>query len=202
MVKSIIMELKNKYFLLRHGQALSNVENVISCWPEKREFPLTEEGRRQIEESAVKLAGKKIDMIFSSDLLRTKQTAEIVAKKLNREIKYDERLREYNMGEYNGKGIEEYYKVFDNQLDRFYKKAEDGESYTDIKERIISFVSEKESEYTGKNILAVSHQIPIIIFLGVINGLSNEEIVEKYLNTNRIKNGEIAELTKDPEEIK
>jgi len=194
MVKSIIMMLKNKYFLLRHGQALSNTLNVISSWPEKGEFPLTEEGRRQIEESALRLVDKKIDMIFASDLLRTKQTAEIVAKKLNLEIRYDGRLREYNVGEYNGKRTEEYYKVFGSQLERFRKKAKDGEDYTEIKERIKSFIDEKEKEYNGKNILVVTHQIPVIIFLGVANDLSNEEIVLKYLNVDRIKNGEIAEV--------
>jgi broad specificity phosphatase PhoE len=194
MVKSIIMKLKNKYFLLRHGQALSNIENVISCWPEKKEFPLTEEGRVQIRESAEKLSDKKIDMIFSSDLLRTKQTAEIVAEKLGSEIKYDERLREYNVGVYNSKSIFEYFKVFNSQLERFHKKAKEGEDYNDIKKRMRSFIEEKEKEFGNKNILVVSHQIPIIILLGVVNELSDEEITKEYLEVDRIKNGEIVEV--------
>lgn len=188
------MKLKNRYFLLRHGQALSNVTNVISSWPEKGEFPLTEKGREQIKEAAQKLSGKKIDMIFSSDLLRARQTAGIVAEKLGLEVSYDERLREYNVGDYNGKSIFEYGKVFDDHLERFRKKAENGENYTDIKDRIRSFINEKESEFEGKNILAVSHQIPIIVFLGIVAGLSNEEIVKKYLNADRIGNGEIVEV--------
>ena len=188
------MKLKNKYFLLRHGQALSNIENVISCWPEKREFPLTEEGRVQIKESAEKLSDKKIDMIFSSDLLRTKQTAKIVAEKLGLEVKYDERLREYNVGVYNSKSIVDYFKVFDSQLERFQKKAENGENYNDVKKRMRSFIDEKEKEFSDKNILVVSHQIPIIILLGVLNELSDEEITRKYLETDRIKNGEIIEV--------
>jgi len=188
------MKLKNKYFLLRHGQALSNIENVISCWPEKREFPLTEEGRVQIKESADKLSDKKIDMIFSSDLLRTKQTAEIVAEKLGLGIKYDERLREYNVGVYNSKSIFEYVKIFGSQLERFNKKAENGENYNDVKKRIRSFINERENEFEGKNILVVSHQIPIIIFLGVLNELSDEEITKQYLESDRIKNGEIVKV--------
>ena len=188
------MKLKNKYFLLRHGQALSNIENVISCWPEKKEFPLTEEGREQIKESADRLLDKEINIIFSSDLLRTKQTAEIVADKLNLEVKYDERLREYNVGVYNSRSIFEYVKIFGSQSERFHKKAEDGENYDDIKKRMESFIKEKENEFSGKNILVVSHQVPIIILLGVLNGLSDEEIVEKYLKSDRIKNGEVIEV--------
>jgi broad specificity phosphatase PhoE len=167
---------------------------VISCWPEEREFPLTEEGMKEIKESADKLFDKKIDMIFSSDLLRTKQTAKIVADKLNLEIEYDERLREYNVGVYNSKSIVEYFKVFDSQFERFNKKAENGEDYNDVKKRVRSFIDEKEIEFSGKNILVVSHQIPIIILLGVFNELSDEEITRKYLETDRIKNGEIIEV--------
>lgn len=194
MILFTIMILKNKYFLLRHGQALSNVENIISCWPEQKEFPLTEKGREQIKESANKLSDKHIDMIFSSDLLRTKQTAEIAAEKLGLEIKYDERLREYNVGEYNGKSIFEYVKIFNSQLERFHQKAKEGEDYNDVKERIKSFLIEKENEFSNKNILVVSHQIPIIIFLGVVHDLSDKEIAEKYLESDRINNGEIAEV--------
>lgn len=185
------MDLNNKYFLLRHGQALSNVENIISCWPEKKQVPLTEEGIRQIEEAAKQLSGEKIDMIFASDLLRTKQTAEIVSKKLGLEVILDERLREYNVGVYNGKSIFDY-SGFATQKERFFKKPEEGESYSDIKSRIESFIDEKEKEYEKKNILVVSHQIPIIFFLAITEELSNEEIVEKYLTKDRIKNGEIA----------
>lgn len=204
MVKSIIifyfMNLKNRYFLLRHGEALSNTENMISCWPEKKEFPLTEKGRKQISESAEMLKkicakqNQNIDMIFASDLLRTKQSAEIMAGEINLEIKYDKRLREYDVGIYNGRSIFEYVKIFSSQLERFDRKAEGGEDYNDIKIRIKSFIDEKENEFIGKNILVVSHQIPIIIFLGVVKDFSNEEITKNYLDANRIKNGEIAEV--------
>ncbi len=183
--------MKNKYFLLRHGQALSNVNNVISCWPEKGEFPLTEEGKKQIKKASEELSLKNIDYIYSSDILRTKQSAEIVSKKLGVDVLYDERLREYNVGIFNGKPIAEYSKNFSDQMKRFENKAEEGETYNDIKKRIKSFVDEKENKFEGKNILIISHQIPIIMFLGVIEGLSSQEIYEKYLISDRIKNGEI-----------
>ena len=76
-------KLNNKYYLLRHGEALSNVKNVVSSWPETFKNPLTAKGKEQIAESAKKLKSKGVNLIFASDLLRTKQSADIVAKALN-----------------------------------------------------------------------------------------------------------------------
>src|SRR5882724_5137403 len=98
------MKLNNKYYILRHGQALSNVKGIISCWPETFKNPLTPHGKATIKESAVflqkllKLHGKTLDFIFASDLLRTRQTAEIVGKTLNIKPKFDKRLREIGFG--------------------------------------------------------------------------------------------------------
>src|SRR5258706_3755800 len=101
------MKLQNKYYLLRHGEALSNVKNVVSSWPETFENPLTERGVEMIKESAEKLKDKNIDLIFASDLLRTKQTAEIVGKTLKLEPEFDKRLREISFGIMNGGPIED-----------------------------------------------------------------------------------------------
>ncbi len=73
---------------MRHGQAKSNVRAVCSCFPEKFKNPLTVFGKEEVREFAEKLKtkldleGQAIDLIFASDLLRTKQTAEIVEKYL------------------------------------------------------------------------------------------------------------------------
>src|SRR5947207_3255670 len=96
------MKLNNTYYLVRHGQALSNVKNVISSWPETFENPLTEIGVEQAKEAASFLKDKNVDLIFSSDVLRVKQTAEIISKAIGVDIIFDERLREYNVGVLNG----------------------------------------------------------------------------------------------------
>ena len=85
--------MKNQYFILRHGEALNNLKKIFSCWPEKFHCPLTLNGQKQIKEIAKKLEKQKIDLIFTSDLLRTKQTAEIIGKKLKIKPKIDKRLR-------------------------------------------------------------------------------------------------------------
>lgn len=188
------MKLKNRYLLLRHGEALSNAKNIISSWPEKHRFPLTKKGKAQVKQAAKALKKQGVDFIFSSDLLRTKQTAEIIGKFLKINPAYDKRLREYDFGVLNGSAIEYFHSLFSDQLKRFYLKPEKGETYNDIIERMQFFLKEKERKHKGKNILIVSHQLPIILILGKTEGLSNKKIYEKYIKTDRIKNGEIFEI--------
>src|SRR5688572_25688955 len=83
-------------------QAETNVQDMISSWPELKEWHLTPRGREQAAVAARELKGKKIDMIFSSDVLRTKETSEIIAKELGLPVTFDARLREIDTGDFNG----------------------------------------------------------------------------------------------------
>ena len=63
------MKLNNKYYVLRHGEAVSNVKDIVSCWPEKFNNPLTKKGVVKINRAASQLEKKKIDLIFHSSIL-------------------------------------------------------------------------------------------------------------------------------------
>jgi len=92
----------NRYFVFRHGRSMRQVKKIASCWPERIPLPLTEDGKKEVEISAKKLAKEKIDLIIASDLLRTKETARIISKITGAKIIYDKRLREVNVGIFNG----------------------------------------------------------------------------------------------------
>ncbi len=186
--------MNNKYYIIRHGEALSNVSNIISSWKEKIRNPLTEKGREQAKKAGELLERENITKIFSSDVLRARETAEIIGNELNVRPEYDSRLREYNVGVYSGKPIEYFTKEFGSQIERFEKRPEKGETYEDIKKRMKDFMNNMEKKYNGENIVMVSHQVPIILLLGVMEELSNEMIFEKYLEKDRINNGEIVEI--------
>lgn len=194
------MKLNNKYYILRHGEALSNVKNIVSCWPEKFKNPLTRLGKEQVKESAEKLknlteqAGKGIDLIFSSDMLRTKQTAQIVGKALKVNPEFDKRLREYNVGVFNGRPVMDFTEFLTNNLIRFNKKSKGGETYSDIINRTFEFLKDIDKKYENKNILIVSHQVPLTLLLAKVYGLSLQEIFKKYFTEGRIKTSEIREL--------
>jgi len=187
------MKLKNHYYILRHGQAFSNQKMIVSCWPEKIYNPLTSQGKKQIKEAAEKLKDKKIDLIFSSDLLRTRQTAEIVSKILKIKPIYDKRLREYNVGVLNGESIAELRETI-RAKDRFSKKPRKGETYNEIKKRMYSFLREKEKKYKDKNILIISHQLPLALLELKIRNLKNKEFFNENINL-RLSTGQLRKLS-------
>ncbi len=183
----------NRYFILRHGEAESNHQRLNSCWPEKTPKKLTEKGEKQIQKIAELLSNKKIDLIFSSDLLRTKQTAEIVSKKIKKPIKFDKRLRELNIGIFNGRTMEEYERfIGGKKINQFIKTPEGGENANDVRKRMMDFILEVDGKYIGKNILIVSHGDPLWILEATVQGLSDKKIIET--ENNYIQTGELREI--------
>jgi isoleucyl-tRNA synthetase len=188
----------NKYFIMRHGESLRNIKKVAACWPEKFHSPLTKKGEKQVKDEAEKIKKEGIDLIFSSDLSRTKQTAEIVGKELGIKPKYDKRLREINVGIFNGKPVREVGKFWDPDgklskkeyyLKRFKVRAPKGENWTDAKMRMYGFLKEIDKKYRNKKILIVGHEAPLTLLEGAVSGFSPSELTD-YREESKIKTGE------------
>ncbi len=193
----------NKYFIMRHGQATSNVLGSISCEPTGNE--LTEKGRAQAEASSKAVQDKNINLIIASDFVRAKQTAEIVAGNIGYEkskIIYDDRLHEVNFGAYNNESIESYHSHFKNTDERFHIRPEGGENLTDVKQRVASFLYELEEKYEGRNILIVSHGDPTWLMQTVALGMLPENIVadldKNYKEMFYLENAEVRKLDFSP----
>ncbi len=182
----------NKYFVLRHGGASSNDLDFLSSYPEKTNNGLTKKGITQVEKTADKLKNKKIDLIFSSDLLRTKETAQIVSKKTGVKIEFDKRLREWDFGILNGQPIEKLNQFYGNEINRFKKAPVKGESLTDVRSRMVDFVLELEKKYKDKNILIVGHGDPLWLLESAGVGLSDQKTI--IAKKNYIKNGQMREI--------
>jgi isoleucyl-tRNA synthetase len=190
---------ENKYFIIRHGHSQNIVEDIHSSYPEKKEMPLTEQGVREVQIVARNLKKEKIDIIFSSDILRTKQTAEIIAKELGLEINYDERLRDADVGEFNGKKRQEVKNFFLTQeqqslsawaLKRFNTPMPGGETYRQIRVRVLDFLKETDQKYRGKNILIITHKACVYLTEASFKGLGVEESAD-YREIFDIKPSEI-----------
>jgi len=193
------MRLNNKYFIMRHGEALLNKKGIVCCWPEKIRCPLTDKGKKQVKNQAKKLKntcaerGRSIDLIFSSDLLRTRQTAEIVGKELGLKPKYDKRLREFNLGIFNGRPLEEANQFFGKIIKKFKIRAPEAENYTDLKKRMYNFLKDIDKKYSGKKILIISHEAPLTMLAGAVKKLSNRGILE-YRKRSKLKLAEFRRL--------
>ena len=198
-----MFKFKNRYFLLRHGHSLRNAKKIASSWPEKIPLPLTLKGKEQIKKAAKKLKKEKIDFIFSSDILRTKQTAEIVAGQIGVKPRFDKRLREINVGILNGCSVEEVGRFWDKEkklspkkyyLKRFKLSPPKGENYNEVEKRMLDFICQKEKKYQGKNILIVSHQRPITLLEKKIYGYDFKKFIKIIIEKKQIKTGEIRKL--------
>jgi len=189
------MRLKNRYFLLRHGDTTWTRTDLIYPLFDSQKVKLTKVGRKQIFTVAKRLKKESIDKIYSSDFYRTKQTAEIVAKELNLRVNFDKRLRDINLGIYHGKTKEQFYRDFPNLAKRFRIGPPKGESWDTVKRRMGDFLREIEKKYWNKNILIVSHGDPLWLLEGVARRLTNQQLLDKiFLKGEYIKKGELRKL--------
>ena len=167
----------NSFYVIRHGEALSNAKKFTSSWPEKNKNPLTKKGISQIKKSLKNLSKLNIDLIVSSDIERTKETAKIIKDSLNiKTLLFDKRLREIDFGDLNQKSTSEYRKLFSSSFDQFSISPQKGENLKEVKSRMISAFKNINQKYKNKNILIVSHEDPIRVLSGALIGLSNKEI--------------------------
>lgn len=152
----------NTYTVMRHGEARSNVEQFVNC-DNSIENHLTAKGKDAVRESAQQLVKEKIDIIVHSPLVRTKETAEIVAKELglpSSAVMTDERLRERGFGALNNKPRAQWLSAFENKTDGYFAEPEGSESLLSVRKRVGDFLFEIERRYTGKRILIVTHGDP------------------------------------------
>lgn len=172
--------MKNTYFVLRHGYTDKNEYDLVASFPEVKKFHLTDDGKGQVQESANWLLDKGITLVLSSDLERAKESADIVAKSLEGvNVVFDERLREINFGEFNGKThaeFDRFYSETKDLADRFLTAPPGGESLNDVARRVASFFVDTENKYSQETILIISHGDPIWIMLWLASGKPFKEI--------------------------
>jgi len=171
-LKSYIPKKDNTFFLMRHAESESNVKKIANSNPQV-ENNLTEKGREQIEFAAEEIKDKNIEIVFYSPFLRTKDTALSVAQKLDldeEDLVVDERLRELNMGVFDGGANADYQNFLKASKNWSEEIPENGESWLGVKKRVGEFIKEVNQKYQGKNILIVSHNAVLKMAEAVLSG--------------------------------
>jgi broad specificity phosphatase PhoE len=144
-----------RLIFVRHGQTVSNANQIICGQHHGR---LSKLGVAQAKLVAKRLRDADIDVIYSSDLRRARQTAREIQRYHDVDIRYDKRLREKNFGIFDGKSLK--YLVAAEELtgrDYIFFKPKGGESYKEIIKRASSFFKEIIPKNKGKTVLIVSH---------------------------------------------
>jgi len=146
----------NTLYLTRHGESENNTKNVLSS--DQSENGVTEKGKEQIEGLVTQL--KEVDYIYHSPVRRTTETAQMVAEKLgiaSDRLIVDDRLREMEFGEFEGKDPDTYHAFFGDGVGHLTKRPEGGESWGDVKRRAGDFLYDIETKHADARILIVSH---------------------------------------------
>ena len=209
MFVSSIEDLKQKtkksgniYLGMRHGEAEHMIKSVMASI-ENDTYPLTEKGKEEASVQGENLKSRKVTKIFSSPLLRTKETAEIVADKLGiprSDIVYDERLREYDFGEWNGKPFQDFIDYRATHVTDYAQKLGDS-SLLETKKRFGDFFYEIEDKYKNETILIVTHGIFFETVAALVEGTDNArslEILFDVFNRVRVQPGEVREFAFAP----
>ncbi len=174
-----------KLIITRHGETEENKQGIIQG---HLQGTLSELGKEQARKLAERLKNEKIDLIFSSDLNRAKDTAEEIAK-FHPEIPFelDERLRERNWGDLKGRKAKNtkfwesinWEKIKDDEKEL---KNLGIETLSEGKNRTLNLIKYLSENHKEKNILLVSHSEFIRIILSTLFDKDVEEF-EKLKNT-------------------
>lgn len=154
-------------WLIRHGQTDWNVEGRLQG---QRDVPLNATGLSQASAMAEMLKGNKFSALYSSDLMRARQTAEIIAAVVGLPVHFDRRLREISQGEVEGMLFSDVMQKFESALaDRTRNPVDSrlpgGESVAELTARFSECVDE---------IVCAKHNAPVII---VAHGLAIATLV-------------------------
>ena len=157
-----------KITALRHGESEGNLIPIYQGHTPGTD--LTERGRAQAEATALSLKDQNVSAIYASPLARTKQTAEAIAKLSGAPLIIDERLREVEFGEYEGKHIDFTDLTFIKE--RRAKKIEEQkpesifhfpgmETWDSVQKRVKDFLQDILPRHRSDHIVIVSHADPI-----------------------------------------
>jgi broad specificity phosphatase PhoE len=152
-----------EFFLVRHGQTDWNVDER---WQGHSDIPLNAAGLEQAHQLAEKLAGQHFEALYSSDLQRAVKTAEIIGTSLGLAFQTDPRLREINLGVWEGMLARDVRQEFsaaweERQRDPLNAHAHGGETLPEVADRLEAAFDDMARYHPAGRVLVVSHGLAL-----------------------------------------
>lgn len=173
-----------KIFLIRHGET---EWNKIGKLQGSSDIDLLPEGIKQAHLLAEHAPFSSVDAIYSSDLTRAVETAEILAQKFNLPVIKKRGLRETRFGSWEGKYLNELITENDAGFEHFFTRPDKvqppgGETFLQSQARIMNALDEIIADNAGKNIIVVSHgaAIRLIICAALVIPISKMWSIGQY----------------------
>jgi len=144
-------------YVIRHGESETNKSGLNCGWGDS---PLTRSGCEQAENCKKLISHIKFDIVYASDLLRAKQTAEIVLP--GYPYHFSCKLREINVGKLafksNAECLEKYGQLYLDAKEKQDFRCFEGESLDEMMDRVVSFMHELECLENINNVAVVAHE--------------------------------------------
>lgn len=159
-------------YLLRHGETAYNADGNRYCG--RTDINLTPKGIAQATEVYELLKNKKIDAVYSSPLIRAKQTAEIAT---GREVITDSRIIEVDFGSWEGKTSTEFIREDPLSWEKWMEDpltaiaGTTGETGQEILFRVKSFFTQMMNKHYNQTIVVVAHNGVNRLFLAHCLGM-------------------------------
>ena len=180
------------FHLLRHGEHGLLGKALAGRMPG---VGMTEKGRAEIAAAAERLAKEKIAAIYASPLQRTRETAEIVAKRLGVPVDFRDDLLEVDFGEWTGAtfaSIRAHPKWHAWNTQRSLAQIPGGETMRAVQHRAVDAMVELNERHLGETLVLVSHgdviRAMLIFALGMPLDFYNRiEVVQGSLSTIQVE---------------
>ena len=176
-----------KIYFIRHGETIWNKEKKIQG---QSDIPLNEYGRELAEITAGAIKDIPFDIVYTSPLIRAKETAQILVKNRNLEIHEDQRLVEMSFGEGEGESLPEIHAHPEMKLHDFihnpgnYTPPTGGETFEELYERCKTFIEEViiPAEKNYSTMLLVGHGA---LIRGMIHCINNRPSKDFWIVTHK-----------------
>jgi len=188
------------FYLLRHGEHVLRGRVLAGRTPG---VGLSARGRAEIAAVADRLAEERIAALCSSPLQRTRETAEILADRLDLPIEYREDVIELDFGEWTGLTFDavradERWKLWSTC--RSIATVPGGESMRQVQERVVEALFELRQAHPDGTVVVVSHgdviRAALLFALGMpLDFYSRIEVGLASMSTIRIDNSGLRVLT-------
>jgi broad specificity phosphatase PhoE len=158
--------------IVRHGE---------TDWNRDRRFqghadpPLNDAGREQARALADELARERIDFVYTSDLVRARETAEIVATRLGADVVALSELREIDVGEWEGLTWPQIEERFPEGALTWHQHGcgwKSGETYDQLGDRVIAALRRIAADHPAQTVLVIGHGGTVRATRAFIEGLS------------------------------
>lgn len=173
-----------KLILLRHLLSQWNEENRFTGWTD---IPLSKEGIESAKKTAEKLAGFGIDKVYTSPLIRNRETTSLILANLGKgdlPIIVDKALNERNYGDLQGMNKDEAKIKYGQEQVRLWRRSWNdappgGESLKDVYGRAVPFFKKyiEQDLKNGKNVLVVASHNSLRALVKYLENISDKDII-------------------------